>query len=68
MRNHIADGIAVINTALLLQIVPYVVAVKRVSLFFTILFGALFFRERHVINKSVGAMIMLLGVVLALVF
>jgi drug/metabolite transporter (DMT)-like permease len=40
----------------------YMVSVKRVSLLFGILYGAWWFREKRIIERLLGAVIMLLGV------
>ena len=44
--------------------VAYMIAVKRSSLLFTVLFGAVFFGERPTVGKLFGSGIMLAGVVL----
>ncbi len=50
--------------ALTVWYVPYVVAVKRASALLTVIVGGLFFRENRLGNRSLGALIMILGVVL----
>lgn len=53
-----------INIALTMQIVPYVVSIKRVSILFSVLAGALFFQEKHVLQRGIAALIMVAGVLL----
>jgi uncharacterized membrane protein len=56
-----------INFAYLTQIVPYVNSLKRVSILFTIFYGGLMFKEKDMIKRSIGALIMLLGVILIII-
>lgn len=53
-----------INFAYTLQIVPYVIAVKRLSILFSVLVGGLVFREEGIRYRVLGALIMLGGVAL----
>ncbi|MBI4716000.1 MAG: EamA family transporter [Nitrospirae bacterium] len=53
-----------VNIAFTLQIVPYVISLKRLSIFFTVLFGGLFLREPEVVRRGIGAAIMLAGMIL----
>lgn len=53
-----------INIALTMQIVPYVVSLKRVSILFSVLTGALFFREKDILQRGIAAVIMVVGVLL----
>ena len=46
----------------------YVIAVKRTSLLFSILWGGFFFKELNIRERFVGGFVMLLGVVLITVF
>jgi drug/metabolite transporter (DMT)-like permease len=48
--------------ALTLTLVPYVIAVKRLSAVFGVAFGAVFFRERRLGYRIAGALIMVAGV------
>lgn len=48
--------------ALTLTIVPYVVAIKRISVLFSVLWGYFIFREGDIKEKLIGTMIMLVGV------
>jgi drug/metabolite transporter (DMT)-like permease len=57
-----------INQAYLLQIVPYVSAIKRTSILITVVYGTLVFREKEHLRRVSGAVLMVLGVVLILVF
>ena len=54
------------NTALTLQIVPYVIAVKRLSSIFVVLYGAFLFKEDHTSQRLAGASLMVLGVLVIL--
>lgn len=51
-------------TALTLTLVPYVIAVKRTSVLFSVLIGALLFREQRIRERAAGAVLILAGVVL----
>ena len=53
-----------INLAYTLQIVPYVIAVKRLSILFSVLIGGFVFREEGIRYRVPGALIMLGGVTL----
>jgi drug/metabolite transporter (DMT)-like permease len=57
-----------INQAYLLQIVPYVSAIKRTSILLTVVYGTLVFREKEILHRVSGAGLMVLGVVLILLF
>lgn len=59
---------AAINTAYLLQIVPYVIAIKRMSLILIVLYGTLIFRETDLVRRLAGAGLMVSGVILILMF
>jgi len=56
------EGIA-INTAYTLAIVPYVISIKRLSLFFSVLFGWLLLREQQIRGRMLGAVVMIIGAV-----
>lgn len=56
------------SQALFQQIVPYVISVKRLSIFFGVLLGGMLFRERNLGRRTLGAMIMVAGVVVILFF
>jgi len=57
-----------INTAYLLQIVPYVIAIKRMSIILVVLYGTIIFRETDIVRRLAGAGLMVLGAVLILTF
>ncbi len=57
-----------INAAYLDQIVPYVSAIKRMSIIITVLYGTLVFRETGIRQRVSGAALMVFGVVLILLF
>jgi uncharacterized membrane protein len=54
------------NTALNLQIVPYVISLKRTSIVFSVVFGAIFFKEKSMQKRFLGAIIIFIGVVIIL--
>ena len=58
----------VINEAYLIQIVPYVIAIKRMSIIITVLYGTLIFHEKGILRRASGAGLMVLGVALVLLF
>lgn len=49
------------NTAMLTAIVPYVMAIKRTSLLFNLLYAKFLFREEHLQARAAGALLMLCG-------
>ena len=53
-----------INIAYTMQIVPYVIAIKRLAVLFAVLFGYYLFREEHLRVRLAGAMILLAGALL----
>ncbi|MDW7727077.1 MAG: DMT family transporter [Candidatus Methanoperedens sp.] len=57
-----------INIAYTMQIVPYVISVKRTSILFGVLFGGLVFREKNIHIKVLGAVVMLTGAVFIIIF
>ncbi|NMB77834.1 MAG: EamA family transporter [Methanomicrobiales archaeon] len=57
-----------INTAYLLQIVPYVIAIKRMSIILVVAYGTIIFREKEVVRRLSGAGLMVLGAILILAF
>jgi|GEM_PF-3000518 len=54
----------VLNTGYFFAIVPYVAALKRTQVLWTIVFAALFLREQYAAMRIAGACIMLLGATL----
>jgi drug/metabolite transporter (DMT)-like permease len=57
----------VINYAYTLQIVPYIIAFKRMSIVLSVLTGAIVFHEPDLGRRLTGAVLMVLGAVLILV-
>lgn len=55
-------GLLLHSTALNLGPVPSVIAVKRSSMFFAVIWGILFLRERYVGQRLAGAVLMMIGV------
>jgi uncharacterized membrane protein len=47
-----------------MAIVPYVITVKRLSLFFSVLFGGFLLHEQQIRGRILGAFIMILGAVM----
>jgi drug/metabolite transporter (DMT)-like permease len=62
----IAVEVVAINTAFLLQIVPYVMAIKRMSILLVVLYGTLIFHEKEIARRIAGAGLMVLGAILIL--
>ena len=54
--------------AVILIEVPYMISVKRTSLIFGIILGAIFFRETNIKEKLIGGIIMITGLILISVF
>jgi len=54
--------------ALMLIEVPYMISVKRTSLIFGIILGAIFFKEANIKEKLIGGIIMIIGLILISVF
>ncbi len=77
-RNHIprflaagsvlAIGNILINVAFTLQIVPYVISLKRTSILFTVILGGTLLREERTIQRALGAAIMVAGAVLIILY
>ncbi len=59
---------AAINIAYTLQIVPYVIAIKRLSIIFMVLYGTLVFSEEDIQKRILGAALMVAGAVIILLF
>jgi drug/metabolite transporter (DMT)-like permease len=57
-----------IYSAYLIQIVPYVIAIKRMSIILIVLYGTIIFREKEIVRRLAGAALMVLGAVLILAF
>ena len=50
--------------ALTLNIVPYIISLKRTSALFSVILGFIFFKERNIKPKLLGSTLMVLGVLL----
>ncbi|MBU6392875.1 MAG: EamA family transporter [Planctomycetota bacterium] len=48
--------------------VPYVISVKRMSLLFGIMYGALWFKETNIAERLIGGVVMIIGVVIITLF
>lgn len=59
-----ALAIFAVNSALILQIAPYVTSVKRVSVLFGVIYGFLLFKEKNIGRRFFGVLFMLAGVAL----
>jgi len=55
-------GLLAHNTALSLGPVPSVIAVKRSSIFFAVIWGFVLLKERHVRDRLAGALLMVIGI------
>lgn len=53
-------------TAISMVLVPYMMSVKRLSLLFGVLFGGIFFHEKHLRERLLGSFLMVAGVVFIL--
>ena len=57
-----------INIAYTLQIVPYVISIKRLSIIFMVLYGTIACHERGLATRFLGAVLMVGGAVIILLF
>lgn len=57
-------GLLLHNTALNLGPVPSVIAVKRSSMLFAVIWGFVFLQERHVRERLTGVVLMILGMII----
>ena len=57
-----------INKALSIELVSYVISIKRSSILFSVLIGGLFFMENNLLKRSIGASIMIAGMALIILF
>jgi len=57
-----------INIAYTMQIASYVISLKRLSILFGILFGGLIFKERHIPQRILAALVMLVGAIFIILF
>lgn len=51
-------------TALTLNIVPYIISLKRTSALFSVILGFIAFKERNIKPKLLGSILMIIGVIL----
>lgn len=58
----------VIYTALSMQIVPYVISLKRLAILFSVFYGGLIFKERNISKRVLAALIMLAGTIFIILF
>jgi drug/metabolite transporter (DMT)-like permease len=58
----VVEGIS-INTAYTMAIVPYVITIKRLSLFFSVLLGGFVLHEQQIRERMFGVVVMILGAV-----
>jgi drug/metabolite transporter (DMT)-like permease len=64
----VAIEAASINVAYTLQIVPYVIAIKRLSIIFMVLYGTIVLSEGDITKRVTGATIMVAGAMIILLF
>jgi drug/metabolite transporter (DMT)-like permease len=64
----VAIEAASINVAYTLQIVPYVIAIKRLSIIFVVLYGTLVFSENETGKRLTGAALMVAGAIVIVLF
>ena len=64
----VAIEAASINVAYTLQIVPYVIAIKRLSIIFVVLYGTLVFSEDETVKRLMGAALMVAGAIIIVLF
>jgi len=64
----VAIEAASINVAYTLQIVPYVIAIKRLSIIFMVLYGTIVLAEGDITKRLTGAVIMVFGAMIILLF
>ena len=57
-----------INIAYTIQIVPYVIAIKRLSIIFMVLYGTVICHERGIATRFAGAVIMVGGAMIIILF
>jgi drug/metabolite transporter (DMT)-like permease len=64
----VAIEAASINVAYTMQIVPYVIAIKRLSIIFVVLYGTLIFSEDETVKRLMGAALMVAGAIIIVLF
>jgi drug/metabolite transporter (DMT)-like permease len=57
-----------INIALTMQIVPYVISLKRLAVLFAVIFGGVIFHEKHIARRLIGTLIMLAGAIIIVLY
>ena len=57
-----------INIAYTMQIASYVISLKRLIILFSVFYGGLIFKEKHILKKGLAALIMLTGAVMVILF
>lgn len=64
----VAIEAASINVAYTLQIVPYVISIKRLSIIFMVIYGTIVFSENEIVKRLLGAALMVAGAIIILLF
>jgi uncharacterized membrane protein len=64
----VATEAASVNLAYTLQIVPYVIAIKRLSIIFVVIYGTMVFSEHEITKRLAGAAMMVTGAIIIMVF
>ncbi|MFQ5800709.1 MAG: EamA family transporter [Candidatus Hydrothermarchaeales archaeon] len=57
-----------VNYAFTMEIVPYVISIKRLNILFSVIYGGIIFHETNIGNRMVGALIMTIGSIIILLF
>lgn len=57
-----------INIAFTMAIVPYVISLKRLNILFSVLYGGLLFKEKDIAKRLFGALLMVVGTILIIIF
>ena len=57
-----------INIAFTMQIAPYVIAIKRTSILFAVLYGTFILEEKYKTRRIIGSLIMVIGTVLIILY
>lgn len=57
-----------INIAFTMQIAPYVIAIKRSSILFAVLYGTFILQEKYRVRRIIGSIIMVLGTILIILY
>lgn len=64
----VATEAASVNLAYTLQIVPYVIAIKRLSIIFVVIYGTMVFSEHEISKRLAGAVLMVTGAIIIMMF